>query len=276
MTASVTPSTTVPGVDAPDTLSALVDLQRHPLHNAVYRRDCRQTLDDDGVLVLKGLLRESTLAAVANDGRARQDQAFYTAGTHTVYLTPEDPAYPAAYARNRAVVSSKGCLTTDQIAPASPLHTLYGSITLQAFLCSVLGESALHPYADPLSSINLHYAGDGQELGWHYDNSSFAITLLIEKPRDGGVFEYVKGARDSANGDMGYALTQRVLDGAAPVQRLVMEEGDLVLFRGRDALHRVTPTIGERTRMLVVLAYNTEPDISLSESARMTFYGRLG
>ncbi|HBP96996.1 MAG TPA: arpA protein, partial [Pantoea agglomerans] len=27
--------------------------------------------------------------------------------------------------------------------------------------------------------------------------------------------------------------------------------------------------------MLAVLAYNTQPDIALSETARMTFYGRL-
>ena len=40
-------------------------------------------------------------------------------------------------------------------------------------------------------------------------------------------------------------------------------------------MHRVTPTEGHTTRMLVVLAYNSEPGVALSESARMTFYGRL-
>ena len=44
---------------------------------------------------------------------------------------------------------------------------------------------------------------------------------------------------------------------------------------GRNAMHRVTPVVGARTRVLVVLAYNAEPGVSLSESARMTFYGRL-
>ena len=34
--------------------------------------------------------------------------------------------------------------------------------------------------------------------------------------------------------------------------------------------------IGEqKTRILAVLAYNSEPNISLSETSRMTFYGRL-
>ena len=31
-----------------------------------------------------------------------------------------------------------------------------------------------------------------------------------------------------------------------------------------------------RTRMLAVLAYNSKPGFALSETARMTFYGRTG
>ena len=39
-------------------------------------------------------------------------------------------------------------------------------------------------------------------------------------------------------------------------------------------MHRVTPTGGDRTRILIVFAFNTEPDIGLSDSALGTFYGR--
>ena len=49
----------------------------------------------------------------------------------------------------------------------------------------------------------------------------------------------------------------------------------LVLFLGRNSIHRVSPNESDKTRMLAVLAYNAEPGVSLSESARMTFYGRL-
>jgi len=66
-----------------------------------------------------------------------------------------------------------------------------------------------------------------------------------------------------------------VLNDKTPVKTLLMEEGTLVLFRGLNSLHRVTPTIGNRTRILVVFAYNNTAGISLSESARMTFFGRL-
>jgi len=74
---------------------------------------------------------------------------------------------------------------------------------------------------------------------------------------------------------MNYPGVGSVLKGEVEAKALAMSAGDLVLFRGRDALHRVTPTQGDTTRMLVVLAYNAEANVSLSESARMTFYGRL-
>jgi len=74
---------------------------------------------------------------------------------------------------------------------------------------------------------------------------------------------------------MNYEGVAEVLDGKRDSKILQAGPGTLVMFRGRNAMHRVTPTIGDVTRMLVVLAYNSKPDIALSESARMTFYGRL-
>jgi hypothetical protein len=109
------------------------------------------------------------------------------------------------------VQSSKGCITDDQIAEDSPLRTLYDATELRSFLACVLGEEKLYPYADALSSINLHYASEGQELGWHFDNSSFAITLLVQKPKAGGQFEYVTKLRDASQGDMNYPGVGRVL-----------------------------------------------------------------
>jgi len=170
------------------------------------------------------------------------------------HLCPNDETLADDHPHNRQVSSSKGCITTDQIPLYSPLHPLYNSAEFQQFLCAVLGEQALYEYADPLSSINLHYAAAGQELGWHFDNSSFAITLLVQKPDHGGVFEYVKDLRCAAGDDMNYDGVAAVLDGNTEVSRLTMDPGCLVLFRGRNSLHRVTPTEGDTTRMLVVLA----------------------
>ncbi|MEM7293626.1 MAG: 2OG-Fe(II) oxygenase [Pseudomonadota bacterium] len=259
----------------PHTLANVVDLERHPLSSGDFRAQCKATLDRHGALVMRQFLRADAIESIRREGDTHQHLAYYTSNDHNIYLTTPDPNYPPEHPRNREVASSKGCITTDQIPRDSALHTLYYAEEFRAFLCAVLDEQALFEYADPLSSVNLHYASEGQELGWHFDNSSFAITLMIQRPQAGGVFEYVKNARDADAGEMNYDTAGKVLDGELEVETLAMDAGALVLFRGRNSMHRVTPTQGDITRMLVVLAYNTEPGVSLSESARMTFYGRL-
>ncbi len=256
-------------------LTSIVDLGAHPLGDADYLARCKHTLDSRGVLVLPAFLKAGALAAIRQEGIDHHQAAFFASSKHNVYLKPQDDTLDDNHARNRLVVSSKGCITDEDIPTDSPLRVLYNAPAFRNFLCAVLGEAQIFPYADRLSSINLHYAHTGQELGWHFDNSAFAITLLIQKPIAGGVFEYVGGLRNADAGDMNYAGVAQVLDGAGAVRPLAIEEGDLVLFRGRNAMHRVTPTEGHTTRMLVVLAYNSEPGVALSESARMTFYGRL-
>lgn len=257
-------------------LTHIVNLEQYPLSDDKFRSQCKNTLDQDGVLMMSDFLIPPAVLALQKEGINNQHLAFYTANNHNVYLASPDPAYPQEHPRNREVTSSKGCITTDQIPSDSILRVLYDSPVFRAFLCTVLDETALHEYADSLSSLNIHYAGEGQELGWHFDNSSFAITLMIQRPDGGGIFEYITNVRNADNGEMNYEITQKIIDGDAPTKTLMMDAGTLVLFRGRNAAHRVTPVEGNRTRMLAVLAYNTEPGISLSESARMTFFGRLG
>ncbi len=257
-------------------LAELVCFEQSPLRNDDFRVSCKQTLDKEGVLVIRGFLKPAAIESIQTEGEANRHLAYYTVNKHNVYLQSPAQEFSKQHPRNREVCSTKGCITTDQIPAGSALHTLYHAREFREFLCAVLDETELHEYADAMSSINLHYADQGQELGWHFDNSSFAITLMIQNPDGGGKFEYVKDVRDADIGEMNYQFTRRVLDGEASAKTLAMDAGALVLFRGRNSMHRVTPVKGERTRMLVVLAYNTEPGISLSDSARMTFYGRLG
>lgn len=237
--------------------------------------ECHENLNRDGVLVLPAFIQPAALDAMREEAIAKQNQAYFCTQTHSAYLTPPDPNFDDHHPANRKVTSSKGCICDDQIDTASPLRTLYESADFQNFIAKTTGEPALFSYEDPLSSINVHYAGVGQELGWHFDNSSFAITLLIQKPKAGSRFEYVTGLRDADRGDMNYAGVGALLDGATAPKVLEIDPGTLVLFRGRNAIHRVSPNESDVTRILAVLAYNTEPHVALSESARMTFYGRL-
>ena len=48
-------------------------------------------------------------------------------------------------------------------------------------------------------------------MGWHYDNASFAITLMIQAPEAGGEFEYLEKLRNKEAGEQGYADTEAVI-----------------------------------------------------------------
>ena len=258
-------------------ISDIIDFARYPINDLDgFAMDCNAHLDQHGALILPGFIKDAALKAVKAEAENKKKLAYFCEQTHTVYLSAPDPSYSDNHPRNRQVVSTKGCITDDQISKDSPLRAIYDSEEFRKFLCVVLGESVLYPYEDPLSSLNVHYYEAGQKLGWHFDNSSFAITLMIQTPLAGGELEYVKRLRDSATGDMNFDGVGAVLDGSVEPNRLLSENSTLVLFRGRDTLHRVTPVKGERERIQVVLAYNTQPGFSLSEEARLTFFGRVG
>lgn len=256
-------------------LNDIVDLDRFALSDAAFVAQCRVTLDRDGVLVLPEFLRAGALAAVHAEAAAKQDRAYFCAQNHSVYLTPHNAEFSDDHPANRQVVSTKGCICDDEVAQDSPLRGLYDAPAFRAFVAGTTGQAELHPYADTLSSINVHYAGRGQELGWHFDNSSFAITLLIQKPDAGSRFEFFKDLRDAKAGRMNYEGVADLLEGRVRPDVLTMDPGTLVLFRGRNSIHRVSPNESDKMRMLAVLAYNAEAGLALSENVRMTFYGRL-
>ena len=58
------------------------------------------------------------------------------------------------------------------------------------------------------------------------------------------------------------------------VRRVPMTPGTLLLFEGRNSMHRVTPIAGPTARLVALLAYDTKPDTVSTELLRWARYGR--
>lgn len=257
----------------------LVDIARYPLTELsgaagqALLEDCRARLARDGACVLEDFVLPEVVGAVRRELEPLLGQAYYCEKQHNPYLTESDPAFPDEHPRNRLQASDVGALADDQIPAHSLLRRLYLWDGLQAFVAALLQVPKLYPYADPLGSLNLNVFQPGQQLGWHYDNADWVVTLMLQPAEAGGVYEYVPWSRSTE--DENYAAIARVLDGdASSVRRLSMGEGALVLFRGRRSLHRVTPVEGSRPRLVAVLSYDTEPGVMLTDFNRKLFYGR--
>lgn len=257
----------------------LIDLKRYPLaepEGAAYRvlvRAGQVRLAEDGALTLPGFVTPEAVALMRREAEALLPRAYYCAQAHNPYLVADDPAFPAEHPRNRAQKSDKGCLADDLITDASALRALYDWPPLRVFIAATLGVEALYPYEDPLGSLNINVFREGEQLGWHFDNADFVTTLMIQPAEAGGLYEFVPAIRSAD--EENFAAVDRVLDGGRDgVRTLDMDAGALVLFRGRYALHRVTPVEGPTPRLLAVLSYDTEPGRMLTEHTRRLFYGR--
>ena len=256
------------------TPETIVNLQKHPIEDLNYKKNCKAKLDLNGALVMENFLTHESLDYLQYESRELRNLAYFCQQNHNAYLLEPDPDLPAGHIRNLDQTSDKGCVTHDQIPLNSPLRTLYEWPGFRSFLEAVLGDS-IFPYTDSLSSININYFERGQQLGWHYDNASFAVTLMVQAPEQGGEFQYLEQVRKYEDSDQGFTKTEDVVKGTLPCKTLSMGDGALVLFRGRNSLHRVAPVTSDHARILVTLNFNTEPGIMLSELARMTFFGRL-
>ena len=254
----------------------IIDMTRHPIDDLNdYAIRCRGDLKTKSLLILNKFLTKEALLELKKEAKSLQDRAFYCSQNHNVLLTKKNSLLKDNHPCNIQVVSDKGCIPYDLVPSNSYLKTIYASEEFQQFIQCVLSTDKIYPYADNLSSINYNYYQKNQQLGWHFDNASFAITLMIQSSTSGGEFQYVVDARNVEKNTVNVPLIESVLKKKYPVEGLQIEEGTLVLFYGRNYLHRVTPVTSSIPRVLATLNYNLEKDIELTEDARLTFFGRL-
>ena len=259
-----------------NSLDQIVNFSLHPITRSDdYLATCRNKLKNNSVLQLDNFLLPTSLRNIQDEASSLHSKAYYCSQNHTVLLNKKNSNLDFNDPCNVEVKSDKGCVPHDLIPTKSDLCNLYNSADFKRFLETVLGIDKIYPYKDTLSSINYNYYQNKQQLGWHFDNASFAITLMIQSPDKGGVFEYINKGRDYNSNFIDKDFIYSVLNEDVKVKQLVVNPGTLVLFYGRNYLHRVTPVESIKPRILVTLNYNEEDNIKLSENARKTFFGRI-
>jgi hypothetical protein len=258
-------------------IAEIIDFARYPLTEPSLARGriverCRADLAEDGACQLDGFMRPAAAAAVLAEAGALSGKAFHTDATHNVYFTEVTAGRGDRDPRGMRVHSSKRALGFNHCGASSPLRILYEWDGLVTFLHDVLELPDLYHDADPVGACSVMFYDQGDELGWHFDNSEFAVTLMLQESLDGGEFEYVPAIRTPE--DENFAAVQAVLRGARDrVRSLHAAPGTLTLFRGRYSLHRVTPVRGTTRRVNAVLAYASTPGHRLTPLNRRLFYG---
>ena len=230
-------------------------------------------LEKKGILIFRNFINNRGIDDIEKESIKLKSKSFKSSSEYNVFVKPYDPSFSKNSSRNRVMKTTKRCIPNDLISRNSNLNELYNSTIIKKFYCDILNINKLYPYNDPLSSININYYNEGDALGWHFDNSDFTITLLIKNCLKGGDYEYFNKIR-YINGSEDYQTIEKILDEKIKGQKVQSQVGDLMIFKGKESIHRVTKVIkGER--ILITFNYNLKEGISLSEESRKTFFGRI-
>ena len=225
----------------------------------------------DGFCHLPEFLTPHGLQVLQEEARNLEDQAFFVRDTHTVYLE-KGGAGNNGNPAEAPEATDVGSVAYDLLPPDALLRGLYQWPSLKELIRLVLSKSTLHHFADPLGACSINVFRAGGRHGWHFDESEFTTTLMLQAPEQGGDFEYVPQIRGLPDEQ---ALVGGVLDGEREgVCRLPFTEGSLLIFGGRQTLHRVTEVSGNVSRLVPVLCYTEQPNQLNSDAVREYFWGR--
>lgn len=256
-----------------------LNLERYPIHQPNHSsakaliEQGRSVLAAEGVFFLPGFVLSSSVSrCVADLIDVVQHESFIHDREHNIFFDDNYPGVPTdhpALARMRTVSQT---VCADQI-PNSLLVKLYEWQPLIDFIAAVVGKERLYPMDDSLASLNVKSFRPGDVTNWHFDRAEFTITLLLQKPKSGGEFQIRQNLRsDIAPNYNGIAKLLKGQD--EQVRSFSFEPGTLTIFRGKNTAHRVSPVIGERLRIVVVLSYFDSPGVRFADADRIQFYGR--
>jgi hypothetical protein len=259
--------------------ASAVDLDRYPVLTGRGRGElvsrCRTMIAEEGIVVLPGFVTPDALAAMVAECAALEPAGHHSRVQNTPYLALPDESFPADHPRRRLVDSSLTAVAYDLFPDDSVLRSLYEWEPLARFVGDVLGLDEVHRYADPLGALNVAVMNDGDELGWHFDQTDFVTSIAVRSSEDGGDFEVAGHLRSPQ--DERYDRVAAVLDGdRSTVTHVHFEPGALMIFAGRFSMHRVTPVEGPSPRYVALLAYDRRPGTDSSELLKLVRYGRSG
>ena len=261
-------------------IDAVVDLDRYPLADVTgngYRDLIKQTNDAlsyDGCAVLRGFVKPDAIEHLVKEADSVSNMGHRSFNRTNAYFTQDDPTLPVGHPIRRFYDRSNSFIPADNFGDDSWLRAIYEWAFFPTFIQRALGEKAFYRYADPLADVIINQAEEGGGFPWHFDTNNYTVTLAIQNSAQGGDFEYCPNLRTPT--DENYKGVAAVLDGdRSQVKILHLQPGDLQIFKGRYALHRVTPLSGPQRRYVAIFSYVEEPNMVGSPERTRQLYGRV-
>ena len=244
-----------------DKLNSIVNVKAYPIHDLgrpesleVIAR-AKAQLDSTGACHFVNFLSPEGLTGFLQEAQSLEAKAHPSNNWYTPYYGRPDSSYPVGHPLNSAVHFAVRYVSRTLLSKGSPLRHLFEDSTLLRFLHALLPDEHLYRYSDARGSLNYTVMTEGDELGWHVDACELVASILLRPAEAGGDFEYIPGVRTAD--DERFSTVASVLGGQDHHRSVVdFAPGDMVLFRGRHSLHRVTPIQGDSSRLIALMSFD--------------------
>ena len=242
-------------------MNSIVNSTDYPIHDLDSRvvldlvASARSELALMGACHFPRFLNSSGLFACLKEAVVLESQAHPSNNEYTPYYQEPDDGYPAGHPRNSTVRFAVRYISRKLIPQDSPLRMLFEGDDLLAFLRNLLPNEPLYRYSDDRGSLNYTVMGTNDQLGWHFDACELVASVLLRPADFGGDFEYIPAVRSTD--DENFGAVESILSGQDERRKTVtFQSGDLLLFRGRHSLHRVTSIEGTTTRLMALMSFD--------------------
>jgi hypothetical protein len=261
--------------------TAVIDTERYPVFDPDTGRwrevveGTRRELAEVGCSVLSGFIRSACYDTLREEGERVAPLAYYQAETVNVYnidvRTPLPPGHPGRLEMQRG----NAFVARDLIGATALIHQLYTDEHFRHFVAGCFGLGQLYELADPLSGLVLNVIKPGLEHPWHFDTNEYTVSLLTQASTAGGIFEYCPNIRSAESENPDDVLAVLEGRGERLIRQLTLHPGDLQLFKGRYALHRVSPVAGTTARHTAIFAYSERAGVIGSPARTQQLFGRV-
>ncbi len=249
------------------------DLDSHVIKNLI--KKCKNDLDQFSCSTIPNFILPKSLKIMNTELEKQINKVYMSKESINPYLNSKDET---SLEKNhpKRIFSKRynGYLNSDLFEKDSEMKFLYEQEELLKFVSACVGISPIYRWADPLACHAYNIMKSDGILPWHFDSCEFTLSIMLQKPEKGGIFEYCPNIRKPGNEN--FEEIKKVLDGNRKrVRQLKLEPGDLQIFKGRFTLHRVTKVEGNRSRYLAIPAYVLDPwRVNTPEHSR-AIYGKV-
>jgi hypothetical protein len=264
-----------------DRLKTIVDLDQYPIHNLDSSKikdiviKCKSELDQFSCSTIPNFILPKSLETMNIELEEKIDEVFMSNKSVNSYLnSKDDTSLPKDHPKRIFMDRDNGYLNSDLFEKNSEMKFLYEQEELLKFVSECLGVSQIYRWADPLACHAYNVMKPEGILPWHFDSCEFTLSIMIQKPDKGGIFEYCPFIREPENENL--EEVKKVLNGnRSRVRQLKLEPGDLQIFKGRFTLHRVTKVEGKKSRYLCIPAYVLDPWRVNTPEHSKAIYGKV-